>query len=255
MKIYIILLILSISSGAISAESSKLYPKFSEYFKSYIEGKLESAPSGVQQISLNFLKKKMKQKWPESIELSTRSDKVNSVKEFKLELLKIHVIEEFDDFLNDNIFIYLYVTIDGTVYSKTTSIYKGLDEGDSVFFNAIDRQVYPFANNKGSTLIVDYGIVESDEEDIEELKKLTSVIVDLAYLLAAGDTSIDIRREVKAFTSFLISLDKSDKLVTDTLILNEVNPTKFPYVKKIDLKGNKNFSDWHYRLSFRFLKD
>ena len=46
-----------------------------------------------------------KKPWPESIELEDPVSPVKLNKNYKLELLKLDVVEEFDDILNDNIFM------------------------------------------------------------------------------------------------------------------------------------------------------
>src|SRR5690606_37877520 len=77
-----------------------------------------------------------------------------------LHFTKVKVEEESDDVFNDDLYFYFFLT-DGVIPSgKVTSIYKNLDEGDSVHIMPADRVLYPVTGEAKSPrrhLIVDYG--------------------------------------------------------------------------------------------------
>src|SRR5690606_30959932 len=99
-------------------------------------------------------------------------------------------IEESDDFFNDDIYAYYFVTVGVVPTGKVTSLYRGLDQGDVLFFNEIDRKIFPLsgdAKSPSNHLIIDYGIIESDGDDMQELQKLTSIIVDMVIAVYATE--------------------------------------------------------------------
>lgn len=145
---------------------------------------------------------------------------------FALHATKMSVLEDYDDTTNDDIYCYFITTHDDQVWGKATSIYRGMDEGDSFFFLAEDRGLF---GPKGDKLvpenhtIVDFGIVESDGEDITQLKKISDAIVDLAmvaleiYNPEAGAAAAQARAEVQNLLHLVIEMDDDDHLVTDSL--------------------------------------
>jgi hypothetical protein len=150
-----------------------------------------------------------------------------------LHATKLTVHEDYDDITNDNIYMYFITTSDDLVWGKATSIYKGLDEHTSVFLNAEDRGVFSPTGQKSTLpnnhLIVDFGLIESDDEDIDQLKKLSDAIIDLALVATtiaspdAGLAAAQARAEVKNLLRFIVELDTDDRLVTDSLYLNPSN--------------------------------
>ncbi|MFC2075408.1 hypothetical protein ACFLRA_03970, partial [Bdellovibrionota bacterium] len=74
-------------------------------------------------------------------------------------------------------------------------------------------------------LLVDFGIVESDGADIERLKKLSDVIIELASkaLLATypeyGIIAEQLRGEVQNLMHLVIEMDGDDRLAVDTIAL------------------------------------
>src|SRR5690606_31118066 len=66
--------------------------------------------------------------------------------EFKTSLSHLHlhlpwltIIEEEDDILNDDIYMWFVITRDGVPQVKVTKIYRGLDEGSVLAFDSDDR--------------------------------------------------------------------------------------------------------------------
>lgn len=143
-----------------------------------------------------------------------------------LHALKIEVVEDYDDVSNDDIYCYFITTHDDLVWGRVSSIYAGLDEGSSVFFSPTDRGLFGPRGEKLAPRVhtlVDFGIVESDSGDIQELQKLSDAIVDLAVVALtaydgqAGAAAAQARAEVQNLLRLVIGMDDDDRLVTDTL--------------------------------------
>lgn len=207
---------------------------------------------------------------------STSDNMICSSFPIALHVFKIDIINSEDDLFGDNLYCYFFVT-DGVVPSgKVTSIYKSSNGGDSLFLDNEDRVVYPLVFPRSEVyrqgrvinkqLIVDFGIVESDGDQIDNLQKISSSIIGLATAVYAithpGTTrSMEaLRREIKILSDALLKLDSDDRLVTDTIILpaekvpalftNDSNILEF--VKRY--QGVHNGSEWEYLLHFRILK-
>ncbi len=191
------------------------------------------------------------------------------VPELALHAFGFDVVEESDDFFNDDIYCYFFVT-DGVIPTgKITGIYKGVDEGEMFFFNEVDRAVYPLlgvpAKSPENHLIVDYGIIESDGDDIKDLQKLSSIIIDIAIAVYSsvdpenGQVLANLRKEVKALADLLLSMNNDDRLANGSFgyttselseILREQTYVEF---KKVH-KKESNFDDWEYHLRFRLIR-
>ncbi|MBY0515601.1 MAG: hypothetical protein K2P81_01745 [Bacteriovoracaceae bacterium] len=185
-----------------------------------------------------------------------------------LQASRFEVIEATDDWMKDDIYLYFFVT-DGLVTSgKVTSIYKGLGAGESFFFNLQDRLLYPSGSVSSKDpqghFIVDYGIVESDGDDIREMQKLSAIIVDLLAEIYAsqepqnGALVLKLRQEVKALADALLSRDDDDELVTSTWVLSQDVITHLENETFVDIsrvhRHNNFFNKWKYRLTLRLLK-
>jgi hypothetical protein len=190
--------------------------------------------------------------------------------EIAVQALKVDVIEDYDDWLNDDIYAYFFIT-DGVIPTgKVTSIYRGLDQGQSFYFNEVDRAIFPLngvpAKKPHNHLIVDYGIIESDGDDIKELQKLSSIIIDIALEVYASkdpqraQVVLKLRKEIKALADMLLNLDHDDRLATGTVAYKTAELEKklekesyFEVSKKHS--GKTNFSKWEYKIKFRFLRN
>jgi hypothetical protein len=186
-----------------------------------------------------------------------------------LHLYKMDVLENEDEWFDDDIYMF-YVATDGIIPTgKVTSIYRGNDSGDSFLFTANDRVIFPTEKNDGAVpahhLIVDYSVIESDGDDINEMKKITSVIVDLAatafslYEPSSAQVVMSLRSEVKKLSNLILERDEDDRHVTDTLVFERQNIFNLFSQSNIhnfnrQYSGENNFSDWEYRLNFRFIK-
>lgn len=185
-----------------------------------------------------------------------------------LHMTKFTVLDEYDDVTNDDIYVYTVTTYGDKVWGRVSDVYKGLDEGDSFFFGATDRGVFgpkgeamPINNH----LIVDVGIIESDGDDIKQLKQLSDVIVDLAVVAlaienpGAGAAAAKARQEVKNLLHLVAELDSDDRLVTDSMyfepqdIATQMTGTSFHEFHK-DYEKTFTFSHFHYDMMWRFLR-
>jgi hypothetical protein len=185
-----------------------------------------------------------------------------------LQVVKLFVKEESDDYFNDDLYLYYFVT-DGLIpYGKVTSVYKNLDEGESFFFNEYDRLVFPLTGGAKSPtqhLIIDYGIVESDGDDIKDLQKLSIMVVDMAIAVYGAvdpqttQVLAPLRKEVVALATLLISFQNDDRLVTSSFGFTnqEIDSLMTPatvYEFKRKHKKKSRFDSWEYDLMFRFLR-
>jgi hypothetical protein len=194
----------------------------------------------------------------------------SDVPELTLHAFGFDVIEESDDFFNDDIYCYFFVT-DGVIPTgKVTGIYKGVDEGETFFFNEVDRAIYPLlgvpAKKPENHLIIDYGIIESDGDDIKNLQKLSSIIIDIAIAVYSqidpqnGEVLANLRKEVKALADLLLSMNDDDRLANGsfgytTAELSEIL-REHTYVEfKKTHKKESNFDDWEYHLRFRLIRN
>ena len=149
---------------------------------------------------------------------------------------------------------------------RVTSIYKGLSTGQSFFFNHEDRVLFPQgipAKRPDAHLIVDFGLIESDGDDIKEMQKLTSIIIDIAIAVysthnpQAGQVIANLRKEVKALADLLLGLNNDDRLVADSFAFTTAEITEL-LSERSYLELTKNYKDekgkWEYEISFRMLR-
>lgn len=180
-----------------------------------------------------------------------------------LHLPRLDVIEEEDDFFNDDLYMWFVITRDGIPTIKVTKIYKGLDEGQSLIFDHEDRVIsnLPFYQH----MIVDFGIVESDGDDIREMQRLSRSALDLV-VTALGQLDPDIRaslsqelrEEVTKVMELLIGLDHDDRLVTGSLLVDFRDTWQVWQNNRIlerphEFQGTHLGSDFKYRLTWRYL--
>lgn len=190
-----------------------------------------------------------------------------------LHMFRIDVIEEYDDVMNDSLYVYSVMT-DGTVtWGKVTDIYPSIDEGQSVMLSAVDRAIYPpvgiSSKIPNTHLIVDYGIMESDGDDIVAMQELSKDLVTLAaevlklvYPEYSPLTDV-LARETQTLLATIIALNSDDRMAVGTVnlpndqissLLSGVSSTEF-----FKEHRGKHFefpykSKWHYRLGFRLIK-
>ena len=190
-----------------------------------------------------------------------------------LHLYQVDVREDFDDGMNDTIYLYAIMT-DGTVtWGKVTGQYPSIDEAQSVMLSAEDRILYPtpgISSKIPSThLIVDYGIMESDGDDIAALQKLSSEILQIAkevlmlvYPDYAALTEI-LARETQTLLSSILALNYDDRMAVGTVrmstdeiagMLNNQSYYEFSRTHKGTGFEFPFSSDWEYQVWFRLLK-
>lgn len=272
------------------AETSKLAPIFQEATRIYVEGSINKtlilrpelrAALDVldsSQIDPVLLQERVLAK---NSDIELREDDefdswANAPKETSEEApeMAIHasqfkVVEESDDWMKDDIYVYFFVT-DGVIPTgKVSSVYRGLGRNQSFFFNEIDRAIFPLpgipAKRPDNHIIVDYGIMESDGEDIRKLQKLSSIIIDLAIAVYSSydpqnaEIIINLRKEIKALTEMILSLNTDDRLATGSFgykarELNEMlkDDSYVEIMKKH--RETTAFSSWEYRIFFRLLR-
>ncbi len=204
------------------------------------------------------------------IENSTANeiDEVVEYPAISLHAYKLDVKKQ-SDLMADDIYAYYFVT-DGVIPTgKVTSIYKDTRSGQSFFFNEADRTIFPLVGIPAKVpqghIIVDYGIIESDGDDIKQMQKLSSLIIDLAILIYStqnpegGEVLGRMRREIKALADMLLELNHDDRLVTGSFAytnaqLAEVleNTTYVEFSK--NHQNPERFGGFDYTLSFRILK-
>lgn len=286
MKWFILGLLLT---GVLRAEESKIIPVFMEAASMYIDGTssnlvirsdIRAALSVLEKnkVDRSILEKHIANK---SLNWELREDDkfdkwkneipepASEIPEIAVQAFKLKVIEDSDDWFNDDIYTYFFIT-DGVIPTgKVTSIYKGIDQGQSFFFNEIDRAIFPLtgvpAKKPENHLIIDYGIIESDGDDTKELQKLSSIIIDIAiavystYDPQTAQILINLRKEIKALAEMLLSLNHDDRLATGTIgykvsELEEMlkDETYVEVSRKHD--GGGDLSKWEYKIYFRFLR-
>ena len=185
-----------------------------------------------------------------------------------LHAFRLDILDELDDWANDDVYAYFITTHDDLLWWRVTSIYSGLDRGDSVFLSAEDRGIFGPQGEKlvaKNHTIVDFGLVESDGDDIKELQKLSDTIVDLALVAltvsnpTAGAAAAQARAEVKNLLHLVIAMDNDDRIVADTLRFTpetlesqfgDDSVTEFSRV----YEGQRGWSSYSWRMNFRLIK-
>lgn len=284
-----ILLTLLLAHSAF-AETSKIIPAFLEASEIYVEGSEDSlflrpdvrAALGVlkeNEIDPLILQKYIYSKnkiwelrpddkydlWTKKASLIKSAD----VPEIAVHASKMDVVEQSEGWVKDDIYVYFFVT-DGVIPTgKVSSIYKGVGRGQSFFFNEVDRAIFPLigvnAKRPENHIIIDYGIIESDGDDVKEMQKLSSIIIDIAIAVySAYDPQnaqilINLRKEVKALAEMIIGLNKDDRMATGTIAyttkqLEEMlKETSFVEITQKH-QSTEPYDRWDYRLSFRILR-
>lgn len=195
--------------------------------------------------------------------------KNNRSSNFNLHLSKIKFRDLEDDLFQDDIYLYYVVTNGTSPMAKTTSTYKNNQKGDSILLSPKDRQVFPLfegLSNKTNGIIIDITIFESDGDDIEELRKITDIIIDLVFIAQQENKNLnnsnytdnDLRVAIKTLAHLIAQRNNDDNLKTFSLDILQDNLNQLPKYKKFKkrIKGYNNGSRWEYILSFRsYLSD
>lgn len=216
----------------------------------------------IELIVLPRLQKQLQHKSEVAIKLKPIHLKMNRFA-LNLHVPQIQIIEEEDDYLNDDLYMWFVITRDGITHTKVTKIYRGLDEGDILIFDDQDRVVssIPFTQH----LIIDYGIVESDGDDISELRRLSNNALNLVQeIIATLDLNLrnqalaQLNQETSAVLQLLLSLNHDDRLVSGSIHITYEDTYQTwqnagVLERTQDFSGSHWGSDWHYRLKWRFL--
>lgn len=192
------------------------------------------------------------------------------VPEVALHAYKLDVHAQAGTFFKDDIYTYFFVT-DGVIPTgKVTSVYKGVGSGKGFFFSETDRSIFPVpgmvAKKPHGHLIVDYGVIKFNGDNVKEMQKISSVIIDIAiavyqaYDPENSEIIVNLRKEIKALTEILIGLKKDDRLATGSFgyknseiseLLKEDSYLEF---SKIHSGTNAN-KKWEYEVFFRLLRN
>lgn len=192
------------------------------------------------------------------------------VPEVALHAYKLDVITQNGTWFKDDIYTYFFIT-DGVIPTgKVSSIYKGVGSGRSFFFTEVDRAIFPLAGlgakKPQSHLIVDYGIIESNGDDVKEMQKLSNIIIDIAiavyqaYDPENSQVIVNLRKEIKALADLLIGLKKDDRMATGTFgfkanEIAEILKDESYHEFKKNHSSNENHKKWEYEMSFRLLRN
>lgn len=190
-----------------------------------------------------------------------------------LHLYRFDVVNPSDDLLGDNIYLYFIVT-DGIIATgRVTDTYQGFRKESSFFLSEDDRVLYPIGSKIGmvpkNDLILDFGVVESDGDDIKELQNISKSIIEitsLIYSVAHLDPLkliYKLRQEIKNLSSALLVLNNDDKLYVGTLHFRKefidrslnANPNENLVEFTHNISGKEFLGKWAYRLNFRLIKD
>lgn len=279
-------------ANSLFADTSKIIPAFLEASRLYINGSQSSDQSlyvrpdiraaltilEKNKIDPAVLEKRISNKssvWPlrdddKYDHWVKHPQKSNAeVPEMAVHAFRFKVNKESDYWFKDDIYAYFFIT-DGVIPTgKVTSIYKGLSSGQSFFFNEIDRAIFPLvgvpAKKPENHLIIDYGIIESDGDDIKEMQKLSSIIIDIAIAVYStydpqnAQILINLRKEIKALADMLISMNNDDRMAEGSFgwkvkELEEIlrDETYVEITKHHHSKAE--FAKFDYELSFRLLR-
>lgn len=285
---WMILGLLLVSSAM--AETSKIIPAFLEASQLYVKGEDSSfalrpdiraaltvlEESKIDPVLLERHTFDKSSEWPlraddkyDAWVKESKTEEKTEIPEIAVHAVKIHVAQPSDPWFKDDIYAYFFIT-DGVIPTgKVTSIYKGIGRGQSFFFNEVDRAIFPLvgvpAKKPENHLIIDYGIIESDADDIKEMQKLSSVIIDIAIAVYASydpqnaQILIKLRKEVQALAEMLLGLNNDDRLVTATIAykvkeLEEMlRDDSYVEVRKRH-HSKAEFNSFDYELMFRFIR-
>ena len=276
------------------AETSKIVPTFLDAVKLYIESNqsveeslylrpdIRAALAVLEDKKIDpillekhiaFEKRNFQLRADDKYDLWVKKSRMNkshvAAPEMAVHAVKLNVVQQSEFWFKDDIYAYFFVT-DGVIPTgKVTSIYKGLSSGQSFFFNDIDRAIFPLvgvpAKSPENHLIIDYGIIESDGDDVKEMQKLSSIIIDIAIAVYSSydpqnaQILINLRKEIKALADLLISRNNDDRLVTSTIGYKAeelaVILAHDSYVEVIRKHTSKGVvAPWEYHLTFRLLR-
>jgi hypothetical protein len=196
-------------------------------------------------------------------------DLAHSMDPIAIHLTKMEIIDQQDTYTYDDVYLYLVVTHGDLTWGRITSTYKGLGSGSAFLFDLKDRAIF---GPKGTAeaikkhVIVDIGIIESDGDDIEAIKALSEIIIDVAgdaLKLAApgiiGQYADRLRKEVTNLMKLLGHLSKDDRLFVDTFtftpqeIAEEMGNHSYYEIKR-NYRSSLFFNGYYYRLFLRVLR-
>ncbi|MBF0315681.1 MAG: hypothetical protein HQK52_19835 [Oligoflexia bacterium] len=205
---------------------------------------------------------------------------MSRVPEIAIHAYKVEVLDPEDDLLKDDLYLFFFVTDGVLPMGRVTSVYKGSGAGDAFFLSPEERLIYPsrgwgskeFSKVPEQHLIIDYGIVESDCDDIKDLQAISQAIIELTFEIYALKTGalklplmLRLRKEVKNLSDALMNMNSDDRLVLESIYyrasdfaamfreMGSNGSSVYEFQKRHS--GKRFFSSWDYRISFRVLKN
>ena len=243
---------------------------FQDYVKFRLEANLKQSKLNPLDLKHSYVKEFLKNLAKRDVKLEQSSfwspldfNKQRSHYPIAFHVFKFDVVEDYDDFSDDDIYCYFFITNGVIPQGRVSALYTELDEGESFLFSSEDRILFPTHLSNDFVqdhIIIDYGVVESDGDDIAQMQKLSGIIVDLAYAYySQGGEVATLRNEVKALLSLVATMDDDDRLTTGTISLSvdQINAKlkKKSYVEWHQyFEGSQGWSDWAYRLHFRMIR-
>ncbi len=202
-----------------------------------------------------------KRRWPLPPAVKTRGAPLPPL---ALHAWKIEVHETTDDVLKDDVYAYFFVTVDGLTTGRVTGIHRHLGPGSTAMFLPEERALFPLAGGHArpaGTLHVDYGVVESDGDDVTRMRELTGLVIDLALAYAAAvgpqgaEVALRLRREVRALAEAIASLDRDDRLAAGSFTVEaDMVPSAGSWREITRRHRSRDFFDsWDYRVSWRLM--
>lgn len=275
-------------ANSLFADTSKIIPTFLEASRLYVNGEAGLYAAPAIRAALEVLEKNKidpvileKRIYGKNSEWPLRADDkydswvknpdktITEVPELAVHAFRFKANRISDTWFRDDVYVYFFMT-DGVIPTgKVTSIYKGLSSGQSFFFNEVDRAIFPLvgvpAKRPENHLIIDYGIIESDGDDIKEMQKLSSIIIDIAIAVYStydpqnAQILVNLRKEIKALADLLLSLNNDDRMAEGSIAwkakeLEELlrDETFVEITKRHHSKAD--FNKFDYELSFRLLR-
>jgi hypothetical protein len=195
-----------------------------------------------------------------------RPTKMTRLPAFALHAWKLEVREPSDDVWKDDVYAYFFVTVDGVTTGRVTGVQRHVAAGGVVMFAPDERGLFPMSGGyavPGGTLHVDYGVVESDGDDVTRLRELTGLVVDLAIAYYAvmepqgGHLAIQLRQEVRALAEAIASLDRDDRLAAGSFTVGAGDVPLPGEWRELTRRHRSRafFDSWDYRLSWRLMAE
>lgn len=207
----------------------------------------------------------LKRSWPLPPPAASHAKSVG-LPALALHAWRLEVRGASDDVWKDDVYAYFFVTVDGVTTGRVTGVHRHVAAGDMVMFALDERALFPMSGGYGTpggTLHVDYGVVESDGDDVTRLRELTGLVVDLAIAYYAviepqgGGLALQLRQEVRALAEAIASLDRDDRLAAGSFTIGAGDVPAPGEWRELSRRHRSRafFDEWDYRLSWRLMAE